>query len=53
MNHAIVKIYTIDGIRGLYYGLPISMAGIFIYRGLYFGTYDTGKSLLMTGISYF
>ena len=32
-----------DGIRGLYRGLFISSFGIFLYRGLYFGTYDLFK----------
>jgi hypothetical protein len=49
MNDALVKIYGMDGVRGLYYGLPITIVGIFIYRGLYFGVYDSGKDLLMTG----
>ncbi len=48
MNDAIRKIFRIDGIKGLYYGLPITMVGIFIYRGLYFGVYDSGKDLLLT-----
>merc|ERR1712227_1085853 len=30
-----------DGIAGLYRGFAISCVGIFIYRGLYFGIYDT------------
>jgi len=37
------KIYRSDGMRGLYKGLGMSLVGIFIYRGLYFGTYDSGK----------
>lgn len=49
MNDALVKIYGMDGVRGLYYGLPITIVGIFIYRGLYFGVYDSGKDLLMSG----
>ncbi|EGF83323.1 hypothetical protein BATDEDRAFT_21913 [Batrachochytrium dendrobatidis JAM81] len=38
-----------DGIVGLYRGFALSSVGIFIYRGLYFGLYDTIKPLLLTG----
>ena len=38
-----------DGITGLYRGFVISCVGIVIYRGLYFGLYDTIKP--MTPIS--
>lgn len=37
------KIYKKDGILGLYRGFGISVVGIFIYRSLYFGCYDSGK----------
>ena len=36
-----------DGIGGLYRGFVISCVGIFIYRGLYFGIYDTLKPTLI------
>merc|ERR1712066_234173 len=36
-----------DGISGLYRGFAISCVGIFIYRGLYFGLYDSLKSFLL------
>jgi len=36
-----------DGIAGLYRGFVISCVGIFIYRGMYFGLYDTLKPLLL------
>lgn len=39
----VAKTYSSDGIVGLYRGLNISLAGIFVYRALYFGTYDSGK----------
>lgn len=32
-----------DGLSGLYRGFVISSVGIFIYRGLYFGLYDSCK----------
>lgn len=35
-----------DGIQGLYRGFGISSVGIFIYRGFYFGLYDTLKLAL-------
>lgn len=35
-----------DGIAGLYRGFCISVVGIFIYRGLYFGLYDSCKPLV-------
>merc|ERR1711972_51928 len=36
-----------DGIGGLYRGFVISAVGIFIYRGLYFGLYDSLKPILL------
>jgi len=41
------KTLASDGIQGLYRGFVISCVGIFIYRGLYFGIYDTVKPLLL------
>jgi len=39
------KTIAAEGVSGLYYGFKISMIGIFIYRSLYFGFYDTGKAI--------
>jgi solute carrier family 25 (adenine nucleotide translocator) protein 4/5/6/31 len=36
-----------DGVAGLYRGFAISCVGIFIYRGFYFGLYDTLKPILL------
>jgi len=36
-----------DGIGGLYRGFVISCVGIFVYRGFYFGLYDTLKPMLL------
>merc|ERR1712105_95629 len=36
-----------DGIQGLYRGFVISAVGIFVYRGMYFGLFDTIKPLLL------
>ena len=42
-----VKTRKSDGERGLYRGFTISALAIFIYRGLYFGLYDTLKPLML------
>jgi solute carrier family 25 (adenine nucleotide translocator) protein 4/5/6/31 len=44
------KTYESDGLKGLYRGFVISCVGIIIYRGLYFGMYDTFKPLLPKSI---
>lgn len=36
-----------DGVAGLYRGFVISCVGIFVYRGFYFGLYDTLKPMLL------
>lgn len=36
-----------DGVQGLYRGFVISCVGIFIYRGMYFGLYDSLKPILL------
>jgi len=42
------KLYLYEGgIRGLYTGIVVSVVGIFLYRGLYFGGYDTIKASLL------
>jgi len=38
-----------DGIVGLYRGFTISCVGIIVYRGLYFGMYDSLKPVVLTG----
>merc|ERR1712031_142436 len=42
-----VKTLKSDGIQGLYRGFAISCVGIFIYRGMYFGMYDSLKPILL------
>jgi len=42
-----VKTIKSDGIVGLYRGFVISCVGIIVYRGCYFGFYDTLKPLLL------
>ena len=46
ISDCLEKVYNVDGIRGLYKGWGISVAGIIVYRGLYFGLFDSGKALL-------
>jgi len=41
------KTLATDGIGGLYRGFVISCVGIVIYRGCYFGFYDTLKPILL------
>jgi solute carrier family 25 (adenine nucleotide translocator) protein 4/5/6/31 len=43
------KTLASDGIGGLYRGFTISCVGIIVYRGLYFGMYDSLKPVLLTG----
>ncbi|XWS73528.1 hypothetical protein CRYUN_Cryun02cG0137200 [Craigia yunnanensis] len=38
-----------DGIAGLYRGFNISCVGIIVYRGLYFGMYDSLKPVVLVG----
>jgi solute carrier family 25 (adenine nucleotide translocator) protein 4/5/6/31 len=40
------KTLAADGIAGLYRGFVISFVGIFVYRGMYFGLYDTIMPIL-------
>jgi len=42
-----VKTVKSDGLVGLYRGFTISCVGIFIYRGMYFGLYDSLKPILL------
>ncbi|CAF9918242.1 MAG: hypothetical protein GOMPHAMPRED_001461 [Gomphillus americanus] len=43
------KTLATDGIAGLYRGFMPSVAGIVVYRGLYFGMYDSIKPVLLVG----
>lgn len=49
--NGLIDVYTktlkSDGIQGLYRGFVISCVGIFIYRGMYFGLYDSLKPILL------
>mmetsp|Transcript_16831 Transcript_16831/g.23423 ORF Transcript_16831/g.23423 Transcript_16831/m.23423 type:complete len:313 (+) Transcript_16831:71-1009(+) len=43
------KTIATDGIQGLYRGFNISCVGIVVYRGLYFGMYDSLKPVVLQG----
>ncbi|KAJ5408684.1 hypothetical protein N7509_002567 [Penicillium cosmopolitanum] len=43
------KTLATDGIAGLYRGFGPSVFGIVVYRGLYFGMYDSIKPVLLVG----
>lgn len=44
--HFLTTIFKKDGVRGIYRGLPASLHGIVVHRGLYFGGFDTIKEKL-------
>lgn len=52
LGDCLLKIFKTDGLFGLYQGFVISVWGIILYRGFYFGMYDTaaGFGLLKYGI---
>ena len=43
-----VKTIKSDGFKGLYRGFCTSCVCLFIYRGLYFGLYDSLKPIVLT-----
>lgn len=43
------KTIASDGLAGLYRGFVPSVMGIVVYRGLYFGLYDSAKPLVLVG----
>ena len=51
MYNGLIDVYSktlkTDGIQGLYRGFVISCVGIIVYRGCYFGFYDTLKPILL------
>jgi solute carrier family 25 (adenine nucleotide translocator) protein 4/5/6/31 len=51
--NGLIDVYTktlaTDGIAGLYRGFMVSCAGIIVYRGCYFGFYDSLKPLVLIG----
>jgi solute carrier family 25 (adenine nucleotide translocator) protein 4/5/6/31 len=47
LSDCLKKVFKSDGIRGLYSGFGVAFISIFVYRGLYFGTYDYGKKVIL------
>ncbi|KAF8715680.1 hypothetical protein HU200_026620 [Digitaria exilis] len=47
IRHFIQTVYKKNGIRGVYRGLPASLQGMVVHRGLYFGGFDTAKDVLV------
>lgn len=43
------KTISSDGAAGLYRGFGVSIMGITLYRGMYFGIYDTMKPVILVG----
>ncbi|KAL3650579.1 ADP,ATP carrier protein ER-ANT1 [Castilleja foliolosa] len=43
------KTLSSDGMAGLYRGFGVSILGITLYRGMYFGIYDTMKPIVLVG----
>ncbi|TPX41200.1 hypothetical protein SeLEV6574_g06208 [Synchytrium endobioticum] len=43
------KTLASDGVAGLYRGFVVSCVGIVVYRGLYFGLYDSIKPVVLVG----
>ena len=42
------KVARADGVSGLYRGVAISLPAMVLYRGCYFGLYDTGKQWMFS-----
>ena len=42
------KTVATDGVAGLYHGFGMACAGIVVYRGLYFGLYDSIRPAMST-----
>jgi solute carrier family 25 (adenine nucleotide translocator) protein 4/5/6/31 len=51
--NGLIDVYTktiaSDGVAGLYRGFMVSCAGIVVYRGFYFGFYDSLKPVVLVG----
>ncbi|KAM6559259.1 hypothetical protein CsatA_028498 [Cannabis sativa] len=44
--HFLTTVGRKDGVRGIYRGLPASLHGMIIHRGIYFGGFDTMKEMM-------
>ncbi|KAF8102688.1 hypothetical protein N665_0197s0048 [Sinapis alba] len=45
IHHFLSTVHRKDGVRGIYRGLPASLHGVIVHRGLYFGGFDTVKEV--------
>ncbi|XP_071702942.1 probable ADP,ATP carrier protein At5g56450 [Rutidosis leptorrhynchoides] len=43
IRHFLTSVWAKEGFRGVYKGLPASLQGMVVHRGLYFGGFDTIK----------
>jgi len=46
LGHCLTSILKTDGVIGLYRGFIVSIQGIIVYRGAFFGLFDTLKTLV-------
>lgn len=46
MAHFLATVRRKDGLRGIYRGLPASLQGMVVHRGIYFGGFDTAKEAM-------
>ncbi|EYU32322.1 hypothetical protein ABFS82_05G139100 [Erythranthe guttata] len=51
IRHFLKTIHEKDGFRGIYRGLPASLHGMVVHRGLYFGGFDTIKEMMVASSS--
>ncbi|KAL8201252.1 hypothetical protein R6Q57_012591 [Mikania cordata] len=51
IRHFLTTIWARNGIRGVYKGLPASLQGMVVHRGLYFGGFDTLKEKMSKNAS--
>ncbi|KAJ0266958.1 ADP,ATP carrier protein [Hirschfeldia incana] len=49
IRHFLSTVHRKDGVRGIYRGLPASLHGVIVHRGLYFGGFDTVKEVFSEG----
>lgn len=44
LGNCVKSIYKLDGLKGLYRGMGMSLGGVVVYRAAFFGGYDTLKA---------
>ena len=45
-SHCLQQLYKGGGISAIYAGFPIAVGGVIVFRGLFLGGYDIGKSYI-------